>query len=66
VSREFLAEYPACVLCGQPAKVVDHITPHRGDEALFWDKSNWQPLCWKHHSAKTLEENNFFREGGEK
>ena len=63
-SREFLAEYPACVLCGQPAKVVDHITPHRGDEALFWDKSNWQPLCWKHHSAKTLGENNFFREGG--
>ena len=30
---------------------------------MFWDKSNWQPLCWKHHSAKTLEENNFFREG---
>lgn len=28
-----------------PARVVDHITPHRGDVALFWDESNWQALC---------------------
>ncbi len=28
---------------------VDHILPHRGDQALFWDKSNWQPLCADHH-----------------
>ena len=23
-----------------PATVVDHILPHRGDEALFWDVNN--------------------------
>lgn len=31
------------------ATVVDHITPHRGDQRLFWDESNWQPLCKPHH-----------------
>ena len=29
--------------------VVDHITPHRGDQRLFWDRANWQPLCHDHH-----------------
>lgn len=27
------------------ATVVDHIVPHRGNNELFWDKSNWQALC---------------------
>ena len=27
------------------ASVVDHIRPHRGDQTLFWDQDNWQPLC---------------------
>lgn len=31
------------------ANVVDHIIPHRGDQALFWDTDNWQPLCKPHH-----------------
>ena len=35
------------------AEVVDHVTPHRGDPALFWSEANWQSLCWKCHSAKT-------------
>jgi hypothetical protein len=40
-----------------PATVVDHIIPHRGDQELFWDRSNWQPLCAPHHDiTKTLEE----------
>jgi len=25
--------------------VCDHIKPHRGDEALFWDEANLQTLC---------------------
>jgi len=29
--------------------VVDHIVPHRGDQQLFWRRSNWQPLCHDHH-----------------
>ena len=35
------------------AVAVDHVTPHRGDPALFWDVANWQSLCRSCHSAKT-------------
>lgn len=38
------------------AIVVDHRTPHRGDQALFWDRSNWQPLCARHHSSDKQRE----------
>ena len=31
--------------------VVDHVIPHRGDQALFWDQGNWQTLCATHHSG---------------
>ncbi|WP_415405336.1 HNH endonuclease [Tateyamaria sp. SN3-11] len=36
--------------CGQRATLVDHITPHKGDTNLFWDRTNWQPLCITCHS----------------
>ncbi len=62
-SREFLARFPFCARCGKPAELVDHIQPHRGDELLFWDQLNWQSLCGRCHSAKTLAENNFFAKG---
>lgn len=40
-----------------PATIVDHIIPHRGDTALFWDTDNWQPLCKLHHDkVKQAEE----------
>ena len=40
-----------------PARVVDHIRPHRGDVELFWDRSNWQPLCKPcHDRVKQSEE----------
>ena len=56
--KQFLASHPLCVECEQsgrltPATVVDHIQPHRGDPALFWDERNWQPLCKKCHDRKT-------------
>lgn len=35
----------------------DHVTPHRGDERLFWDESNMQTLCAHcHNSLKQREE----------
>ena len=54
----FLRQHPLCVSCQAegkivPATVVDHIIPHRGDQALFWDKGNWQPLCKSCHDKKT-------------
>ena len=39
--------------------VVDHETPHRGDQGLFWDESNWRPRCKRHHDVKTVT-----RDGG--
>jgi 5-methylcytosine-specific restriction endonuclease McrA len=37
--------------CNAYATVVDHITPHRGDMRLFWNKTNWQGLCAHHHNS---------------
>lgn len=54
----FLRHNPLCAECERqgklkPAKVVDHIRPHRGDTDLFWDVDNWQPLCARCHTLKT-------------
>ena len=54
----FLRQNPLCAECRRngvltPATVVDHIIPHRGDERLFWDEGNWQPLCKPCHDYKT-------------
>ena len=39
--------------------MVDHIKPHKGDETLFWDETNWQALCKPHHDIdKQREERN--------
>lgn len=48
------------------ATVVDHITPHKGDMDLFWQRSNWQPLCKPCHDLKTALEDGAFgrRQGG--
>ncbi len=46
----YLLAHPTCVRCDAPAKVVDHITPHKGDQKLFWRRSNWQPLCLTCHN----------------
>lgn len=61
--ERFLSANPLCAMCADErrvelATVVDHIDPHRGDERLFWDESNWQPLCKRHHdSDKKRQEN---------
>lgn len=53
----FLKLHPFCEKCGGEATIVDHIIPHRGDQARFWDRHNWQPLCTPcHSSAKQREE----------
>ncbi|MEG0271410.1 MAG: HNH endonuclease signature motif containing protein, partial [Clostridia bacterium] len=54
----YLRKHPLCAECRRngvltPATVVDHIVPHRGDERLFWDEANWQPLCKTCHDQKT-------------
>lgn len=48
----FLTRHPRCVMCAATARVVDHIKPHRGDTKLFWDRSNWQSLCFTCHNSR--------------
>lgn len=57
----YLAAHPLCAQCErqgriEAAAVVDHIVPHRGDKALFWDSGNWQGLCAPCHNSKTGKE----------
>ena len=52
----YLQTYPLCVMCqslGQvvQANVVDHKRAHKGDPGLFWDRANWQALCYSHHNS---------------
>lgn len=57
-----LASEPLCRMCvtdggATVASVVDHITPHRGSDELFFDYGNTQSLCKAHHDgAKQREE----------
>lgn len=67
-SKGFLRAHPLCQCpdCGEgrirvlPSSVVDHIIPHRGDMALFWDSSNWQAMNKDCHDAKTAREDGGF------
>lgn len=60
--ERFLFKHPLCCYCQAKgivtaATVVDHKVPHRGDQSLFWDQKNWQPLCKTcHDSDKQAEE----------
>lgn len=61
-TRIFLAHNPLCVDCEgrglvNEARVVDHIRPHRGDDRVFWDATNWQALCISCHNRKSAQEN---------
>jgi 5-methylcytosine-specific restriction protein A len=57
-AKAFRQRHPLCLGCRaigrtEPATLVDHTIPHRGDYKLFWDRHNWQPCCkWHHNSVK--------------
>lgn len=44
----------SCALCGAPATTVDHRIAHKGNQRLFWDRSNWQPVCKPCNSRKNV------------
>ena len=61
----FLLSSPLCLCCQKESRitaatVVDHIKPHKGDQSLFWDRTNWQPLCVRCHNHKTAREDGGF------
>jgi 5-methylcytosine-specific restriction enzyme A len=57
-----LRKHPLCTFCLDKgmtvaAHVVDHKTPHKGNTVLFWDRTNWQSLCFNcHNSDKQRQE----------
>ena len=65
----FLAAHPLCAECERggfvtAATVVDHVIAHKGDDKLFWSRSNWQALCASCHSRKTAIEDGRWGRGG--
>ena len=55
----FLQEHPLCAMCLkrsppiiEAADTVDHVVPHKGDEALFWEESNWQAVSKRCHDSR--------------
>lgn len=59
-SKKYLEVHPRCVRCPARSTVADHIKPHRGDMILFWDRTNWQPMCKRCHDSKTAREDGGF------
>ncbi|MDH4319936.1 MAG: HNH endonuclease [Desulfobulbaceae bacterium] len=64
-SVHFLRLNPTCNECERQglvvaAEVTDHITPHKGDQDLFWDHRNHQALCKRCHDIKTATEDGGF------
>jgi 5-methylcytosine-specific restriction protein A len=61
----FIAHNPHCLGCKAigietRADAVDHVIPHGGVQSLFWDPTNWQPVChWHHNSIKAKLENDW-------
>ena len=61
----YLRKHPLCVHCQVKGRVtiatdLDHIEPHKGDMAKFWDFGNVQGLCKPCHSRKTAAEDGGF------
>jgi 5-methylcytosine-specific restriction enzyme A len=53
---------PLCVCClangiVEPASMVDHVVPHKGNMNVFWNSIDWQSLCdWCHKAIKASVE----------
>ena len=65
--KAYLREHPLCEICLkknppviEPATLVDHIIPHRGDPVLFWDPGNWESASEHCHNEKTAREDGAF------
>lgn len=64
-AKAYRFEHPLCVGCKACGRVTastltDHIVPHKGDDKLFWRRSNWQALCkWHHDKVKQILEGQY-------
>jgi hypothetical protein len=57
-SKKFLTHNKRCYACGNTSEVTDHIKIHRGDESLFWNETNYIPLCIRCHNTITAKFDN--------
>lgn len=61
---DYLQDNPLCVMCKaqgivREARVVDHRIPHTGPaDPLFWDRANWQALCFHCHNSEKQRQDN--------
>lgn len=54
-AKGHLEKNPLCVYCAMgawgdalrstPSTLVDHLIPHRGDQAIFWNRRDWIASC---------------------
>jgi len=64
--ENYIREHPLCVECLKedrytPTEEVDHIKPVNGPyDPLFWEPTNHQGLCGRHHKIKTAKEDGGF------
>jgi 5-methylcytosine-specific restriction protein A len=58
VKAHFTCQWPGCgrVCSGKGEAIADHVVPHRGDRALFFDETNLQCLCKACHDSKKQAE----------
>ncbi len=59
--EQHLDAHPFCERCERQgrlraATVVNHRKAHRGDQQLFWDRTNWESLCKPCHDGPTQAE----------
>lgn len=55
-SAGHLRNNPLCRYCAlaeevEPATLTDHLYPHRGDQALFWNPTYWISCCKPCHDG---------------
>jgi 5-methylcytosine-specific restriction endonuclease McrA len=66
-SAGFKRAHPLCLGCEAIGRyvataVTDHVEPHKGDMAKFWNAVMWQPACkWHHDVVKQQLEQRFAR-----
>ena len=55
-TKQHLAAHPICAYCAldgiaTAASLVDHLFPHHGDQAVFWQREPWISSCADCHNG---------------
>ena len=58
-SKGFIMMNPVCVVCGNEAKVVDHVVPIEQGGSM-WNEKNHQALCKSCHGKKNNSDKEYY------